>query len=309
MSTFTTKPIDALPTAEALQDGSLIPVCQDGTAKKLTGAAFKTFAANAGKEQAAAELSRMLVEVVQLEEGAAPTVTKEIDENTGTIKLIFGIPMGSGGGTEIVNITSYVVGEAVVFTLSKDAWDSTNYSLKANGYKVGAEGVQIGLPANDDTTNTQRVVKAAITIPYTTTTSPNTENNVAGYATITLSAVNPPTEDVQIAIFGLEEADPKVVITQAAVEGVAVPVTGEKRVTTINNEQFTGTIAWSPDDTTFKASTTYTATITLVAKPGYTLTGVASNFFTVAGATSDSNNANSGVVTAKFPATAAEATT
>jgi hypothetical protein len=56
---------------------------------------------------------------------------------------------------------------------------------------------------------------------------------------------------------------------------------------------------------TFAMFTAYTATITLTAKTGYTLQGVASNFFTVAGATSVSNNANSGVVTAAFPATAA----
>lgn len=309
MSTFTTKPIDALPAATALQDGSMIPICQDGTAKKLTGAAFKTFAANAGKEQAAAELGRMLVEVVQLEEGAAPTVTKEIDETTGAIRLIFGIPAGSGSGVQVVPVTSYVVGTPVEFVLSKDSWDGTNYTLKAVGYKIGDNEVQLGLPADDDTTNTQRVVQAALTIPNAVITNPDTSNNIAGYTTLTISAVNRPSEDILIAVFGLEEVDTKVVVTQAAIEGVTVPVTGEKRMTSIDNEQYTGTIAWNPDNSTFAASTVYTATITLVAKPGYTLTGVASNFFTVAGATSVTNSANSGVVTAKFPATAAEATT
>jgi hypothetical protein len=55
---------------------------------------------------------------------------------------------------------------------------------------------------------------------------------------------------------------------------------------------------------TFSYSTAYTATITLTPKTGYTLTGVAANFFTVAGATSVSNSAGNGVVTAVFPATA-----
>jgi len=53
----------------------------------------------------------------------------------------------------------------------------------------------------------------------------------------------------------------------------------------------------------FAATTQYTATITLTAKSGYTLQGVSANFFTVVGATTVSNSANSGVVTAVFPAT------
>ncbi|WP_461255171.1 pre-peptidase C-terminal domain-containing protein [Treponema sp. R80B11-R83G3] len=51
----------------------------------------------------------------------------------------------------------------------------------------------------------------------------------------------------------------------------------------------------------YAAGTQYTATITLTAKTGYTLQGVAANFFTVAGATTVGNDANSGVVTAVFP--------
>jgi hypothetical protein len=50
----------------------------------------------------------------------------------------------------------------------------------------------------------------------------------------------------------------------------------------------------------------YTATIKLTPKEGYTLTGVAKDFFTVAGATKVSNPAGSGVITAVFPATTQE---
>jgi hypothetical protein len=64
-------------------------------------------------------------------------------------------------------------------------------------------------------------------------------------------------------------------------------------------------VAWNGNPSTFAASTAYTATITLTAKTGYTLQGVTEDFFTVAGATSVSNSANSGVVTAVFPQTAA----
>ena len=84
---------------------------------------------------------------------------------------------------------------------------------------------------------------------------------------------------------------------------------GETPVTAITEgKQFTGTVTWSPEVSTFAASTVYTATITLTPKAGYKLDGVAANFFTVAGATSVSNGANSGVVTTVFPATKEAAT-
>jgi hypothetical protein len=96
------------------------------------------------------------------------------------------------------------------------------------------------------------------------------------------------------------------VVTIAAIPGVTPPVTGATPVTTITpTAQYTGTVKWAPVHIPFQVATVYTATITLTAKAGYTLTGVAANFFTVAGATSDTNPANSGVVTAIFPATGA----
>jgi hypothetical protein len=94
-------------------------------------------------------------------------------------------------------------------------------------------------------------------------------------------------------------------ITIAAIPGVVVPVRGATPVTTaIYTAQYTGTITWSPADNPFAATTVYTATIVLTAKSGYTLSGVAANFFTVAGATA-ANAANSGTVSAVFPATGA----
>ena len=92
-------------------------------------------------------------------------------------------------------------------------------------------------------------------------------------------------------------------INIAAITGVTVPVTGETPVTTITETaQYTGVVEWSPTDSPFASTTAYTATITLTAKPGFTLTGVTANFFAVAGTTA-TNPINSGVVTAVFPAT------
>lgn len=92
----------------------------------------------------------------------------------------------------------------------------------------------------------------------------------------------------------------------AAIVGVTAPVTGATPVSTVTaTVEYTGNVTWSGSPSTFAGSTAYTATITLTAKSGYTLTGVTSNFFTVTGATSVTHNAGSGVVTAVFPATAA----
>lgn len=95
-------------------------------------------------------------------------------------------------------------------------------------------------------------------------------------------------------------------ISFAAIAGVTPPVYAQTPVTAITETaQYTGTVTWSGSPITFSASTVYTATIRLTAKTGFTLTGVTANFFTVAGATSVSNTADSGVITAIFPATSA----
>ena len=102
---------------------------------------------------------------------------------------------------------------------------------------------------------------------------------------------------------------PVVVVTSAVapgISGVTSPVLGVVPVTTITGTaQYTGTVSWSPTVIgTFAGSTSYTATITLTARNGYTLTGVTADFFTVAGSTSVTNPADSGVISAVFPATA-----
>ena len=211
----------------------------------------------------------------------------------------------SGGGSP-----AYVVGLPVALTLT--GWDpdaqGTTYKLKAEGYKIGAGGVQLGLPSDSSTVNTQAVVAAALTIVNTKVVAPNKNTNTVGYTEITISAVTAPSRELTVAIFGLEEAE-RVTVTEPAIVGVTAPVVGETPVTAIaEGKQFTGTVTWSPEVSTFAASTVYTATITLTPKVGYKLDGVAANFFTVAGATSVSNGANSGVVTAVFPATKEAAT-
>ena len=111
-----------------------------------------------------------------------------------------------------------------------------------------------------------------------------------------------------VAVFGLVSCESPTggggasVITIGYIWGVA-PAAGETPVTRITeNEQYSGTVTWNDNPSVFAAYTQYIATITLTAKTGYTLNGVKANFFAVEGATRVSNNANSGVITAVFPA-------
>ena len=126
---------------------------------------------------------------------------------------------------------------------------------------------------------------------------------VAGATTVRNSA----DSGVIIAVFPKTGAT-TATINIAEIQGFTVPVIGGIPVTAITETaQYTGTVTWSPNHSTFAAATQYTATITLTPKTGYTLQGVVANYFTVAGAAPVSNNANSGVVTAVFPATGAAA--
>jgi hypothetical protein len=96
------------------------------------------------------------------------------------------------------------------------------------------------------------------------------------------------------------------VVSIAAIPGVVVPVRGATpAVTPLETAQYTGLITWSPNDNPFKPGTKYTAYITLAPKNGFTLNGVAANLFTVAGADSVANSADSGIVSAVFPKTGA----
>ncbi len=89
------------------------------------------------------------------------------------------------------------------------------------------------------------------------------------------------------------------------ITGVTVPVKNQAPDMTVDEtSQYTASITWSPTPPggKFRNNVVYTATITLTAKTGYTLSGVPADYFTVAGATSVTNNAGAGIVTAVFPA-------
>ena len=89
---------------------------------------------------------------------------------------------------------------------------------------------------------------------------------------------------------------------------IPLPVAGQAPVTAIaETPQFTVAItSWSPAvANTFAYGTDYELKLSVTAKPGYTLKGVIKDFFKVDGATV-THDAGSGVITVKFPKTAAE---
>lgn len=90
-------------------------------------------------------------------------------------------------------------------------------------------------------------------------------------------------------------------VTLLSITDAIAPVNGGTPAALIaETEQYTGTVSWDGAPAAFIPSQPYTATITLTAKPGYTFEGVAENAFTVPCATSATNTANSGVITALF---------
>jgi len=111
-----------------------------------------------------------------------------------------------------------------------------------------------------------------------------------------------------ISCDGDPDGEEDATVSIAAIDGL-IPYAEQVPATTITaTEQYTGTVTWknaagADAGATFTENMAYTATITLTALEGYTFEGVEADFFTVTGATSTTNDADSGVITAVFPAT------
>ncbi len=196
-----------------------------------------------------------------------------------------------------VYLVTVTVAAPVIATTSTIANGAAAPTITVTGtnFKAGivAADLTVGVGTTGLTLGTVSFVSATeITVAFTGTAA-------AGDLTIQAktSAFDPASVSVSNT---LTVTVPAAVIDIAAIPEVTAPVTGATPVGTITaTAQYTGTVTWNPADNPFLGSIAYTATITLTAKAGFTLTGVALDFFTVAGAVA-TNSIDSGVVTAVF---------
>lgn len=85
---------------------------------------------------------------------------------------------------------------------------------------------------------------------------------------------------------------------------LTAPVKNGVPQTEMETNEYTATVVWSPEVTDkFGYSTVYTATITITPKVNYTVKGIAENGYTVSGAQTVTNEADSATITAVYAAT------
>ena len=95
---------------------------------------------------------------------------------------------------------------------------------------------------------------------------------------------------------------PKTINT--AITQLTAPVKNGVPQTEIETDEYTATVVWSPGVTEkFVYNTVYTATITITPKTNYTVKGIAKNGYTVSGAETVTNEADSVTVKVVYPAT------
>jgi putative cell wall-binding protein len=191
---------------------------------------------------------------------------------------------GGGGGSPVVTVNAVSVGTPPV---------NTTYT---SGDNLDLTGLVVTLTKTDS--SSENVALADFGSKGLTTSPANGAPLTTAHNKVTIThTASGKNVDQAITV------DPAT-INIAALTGVTPPVTGETPVSAITaTAQYIGTVTWGPAHNPFQENTDYTATITLSPSPEYTLTGVAADFFTVAGATTVSNIADSGVITAVFPKT------
>ena len=207
------------------------------------------------------------------------------------------------GYSRPVTLTLIVLGDLVVIPVTSVTLDKSTLNLTVGG-TVGTL-VETVNPVN--ATN-KSVTWSSYNTAVATVANGKVNPLAAGTAIITVKTVDGGKIATSLVTVAAPVSD--TVINIKAIPGVVAPVRGATPVTAaIDTTQYTGTVTWSPVANPFAASTVYTANIVLTAKSGFTLTGVTANYFTVAGAATVTNAANSGVVTAVFSATGASVIT
>ena len=230
-------------------------------------------------------------------------------------------------------------GYNTVYTATITITPKTNYTVKGiaeNGYTVsGAQTVTneadsatvtVVYSATENKNSNEFTQPLAIT-GWTYGETANTPTAVAKYGTIKYTYSNTAdgtyTEEVPtnagtyyVKATVEETADysglesnaveftilPKTINT--AITQLTAPVKNEVPQTEIETDEYTATVVWSPEVTDkFGYNTVYTATITITPKTNYTVKGIAENGYTVSGAETVTNEANSATVTAVYSAT------
>lgn len=170
--------------------------------------------------------------------------------------------------------------------------------LKAGALTPSTATVNYQWKSSSSSNGTYTNISGATSSTYTLAGS-----DVGKYIKVFATGKSNYSETVSSAARGPVEVS---VIAATNISGVTAPKLGATPVSSIaSTAEYTATISWNPNHSTFAPNTAYTATITLKAKDGYTLTGVSANQFKVSGATA-TNPVNSGVITAVFPATEAD---
>ena len=134
---------------------------------------------------------------------------------------------------------------------------------------------------------------------------------VSNVAKVVGAGANAVLYQVVTAVFPITMASGDVTVDIFDLLGITPPKALATPVRTVTaTPQYTGTVIWKDDKGVtlpvgrdFDYGTTYVATIILTPNLGFTTQGVEANSFIVAGATSVTNLRNSGMVTARFPAT------
>ena len=233
-------------------------------------------------------------------------------------------------------------GYDTVYTATITITPKTNYTVKGiaeNGYTVsGAETVTnetnsatvtavYSATGSYDTVDTNEFIKPLEIVGWTYGDTPNAPTATAKYGTIkytySTAADGTYTEEVPtnagtyyVKATVEETADysglesnaveftilPKTI--NSAITQLTAPVKNEVPQTEIETDEYTAMVVWSPEVTDkFVYNTVYTATITITPKVNYTVKGIAENGYTVSGAQTVTNEADSATITAVYAAT------
>lgn len=96
--------------------------------------------------------------------------------------------------------TTYVIGTPTIITIPSTSWDeadrgttSNSIDLKPLSLATGENGTQMDIPADSSERNTANMIQSGLTLI----------DAGSGASSLTFSAVHVPTQDIQVAIFGL----------------------------------------------------------------------------------------------------------